>query len=58
MLYDASSKSIEMVASSQEQSLQDKLNEVPHGITKLSNLSIGEYDIDNVIFNIPSTQKI
>jgi len=41
MLYDASSsKTIEVVTSSEDKSSQDELNEIPHVITKLSILGI------------------
>ena len=59
MLYDASSsKTTEEVTPLEDKSPQDELNEIFHAITKLSSLGIGEYDIDDVIFNIPTVQDI
>lgn len=55
MIYDASSSKVSKeVASSQKKLPKVEVSEIPHAITKLSTLGIGEYDIDDVIFNIPT----
>jgi len=43
---------------SQENLLQVASREIPHVTNTLSNMGIGEYDIDDVIFNIPTAQEI